>query len=90
MARTETIYREKRNFNVNVADFESNRIAVADSMMKIACKKYKDVYYIYPSASAPDHETSQDGTHPSDRGYQLWARSIEKPVKKILRKYGIR
>ena len=85
-----TIYREWRNFNTKTADYEARRIAVADSLMKIACKKYKDVYYIHPSASAPDHETTQDGTHPSDRGYQLWARSIEKPVKKILRKYGIR
>ena len=85
-----TIYREWRNFNTKTADYEARRIAVADSLMKIACKKYKDVYYIHPSASAPDHETTQDGTHPSDRGYQLWARSIEKPVKKILRKYGLR
>ena len=85
-----TIYREWRNFNTKTADYEARRIAVADSLMKIACKKYKDVYYIHPSASAPDHETTQDGTHPSDRGYQLWARSIEKPVKRILRKYGLR
>lgn len=85
-----TIYREWRNFNTKTADYEARRIAVADSLMKIACKKYKDVYYIHPSASASDHETTQDGTHPSDRGYQLWARSIEKPVKKILRKYGLR
>lgn len=85
-----TIYREWRNFNTGTANYEERRIAVADSLMKIACKKYKDVYYIHPNASAPDHETTQDGTHPSDRGYQLWARSIEKPIKKILRKYGIR
>ena len=85
-----TIYREWRNFNKKTADFEANRITMVDSLMKIACKKYKDVYYIHPSASAPDHETTQDGTHPSDRGYQLWAQSIEKPVKKILRKYGIK
>lgn len=85
-----TIYREWRNFNKRTAEYEARRIAVADSLMKIACKKYKDVYYIHPNASAPDHETTQDGTHPSDRGYQLWARSIEKPIKKILRKYGIR
>ena len=85
-----TIYREWRNFNTKTADYEARRIAVADSLMKIACQKYKDVYYIHPNASAPDHETTQDGTHPSDRGYQLWARSIEKPIKKILRKYGIR
>ena len=85
-----TIYREWRNFDTNRAKAEADRIAVTDSLMKIACKKYKDVYYIYPSASAKDHETTQDGTHPSDRGYQLWAQSIEKPVKKILRKYGIK
>ena len=85
-----TIYRERRNFNTGTAASEANRIAVVDSLMKIACKKYKDVYYIHPNASAPDHETTQDGTHPSDRGYQLWAQSIEKPVKKILRKYGIK
>ncbi len=85
-----TIYREWRNFNTGSAKAEADRIAFADSLMKVACKKYKDVYYIYPNASAEDHETTQDGTHPSDRGYQLWARSIEKPVKKILRKYGIK
>ncbi|MBR1927326.1 MAG: SGNH/GDSL hydrolase family protein [Bacteroidales bacterium] len=85
-----TIYREWRNFNTNTAKFEAERIAFTDSLMAVACKKYKDVYYIHPNASAPDHETTQDGTHPSDRGYQLWARSIEKPVEKILRKYGLR
>ena len=85
-----TIYREWRKFNKKIDQEQAAKIEVADSLMKIACKKYKDVYYIHPNASAPDHETSQDGTHPSDRGYQLWARSIEKPVKKILRKYGIR
>ena len=85
-----TIYREWRNFNKKIDQEQAAKIEVADSLMKIACKKYKDVYYIHPNASAPDHETSQDGTHPSDRGYQLWARSIEKPVKRILRKYGIR
>ena len=85
-----TIYRENRNFNTGTADFEASRIALTDSLMKIACKKYKDVYYIYPNATAKDHETTQDGTHPSDRGYQLWGQSIEKPVKKILRKYGMK
>ena len=85
-----TIYRENRNFNTGSDEFESAKIAMADSLMKVACKKYKDVYYIYPCATAKDHETTQDGIHPSDRGYQLWAQSIEKPVKKILRKYGIK
>ena len=85
-----TIYRENRNFNTGTASYEAERIALTDSLMKVACKKYKDVYYIYPNATAKDHETTQDGTHPSDRGYQLWGQSIEKPVKKILRKYGMK
>lgn len=85
-----TIYREWRNFNKKIDQEQAAKIEVADSLMKIASKKYKDVYYIHPNASAQDHETSQDGTHPSNRGYQLWARSIEKPVKKILRKYGLK
>lgn len=27
--------------------------------------------------------------HPGDHGYTLWAESIQKPLKRILRKYGI-
>ena len=62
---------------------------VAEKMMKEACRKYKDVYFVHPNASAA-HESSVDGTHPDDYGYYLWARSIEKPVLRILRKYGIK
>ena len=92
----QTIYREKRNFNVAEEKKEQAKMDMAESILKElkaspeGRKKYKDVYYIHPNASAKDHETTQDGTHPSDRGYQLWAQSIEKPVKKILRKYGIK
>ena len=85
-----TIYRESRNFNDGSRVSETAKLAVADSLMKIACKKYKDVYYIYPNATAKNHEASIDGTHPSNYGYQLWAESIEKPVKRILKKYGIK
>ena len=62
----------------------------ADSLMAIACARYKDVYYIRPNACTDNHDASIDGTHPSNHGYRLWAESIEKPVRKILRKYGIR
>ena len=85
-----TIHRESLNFNTGARASEAAKLAVADSLMKIACKKYKDVYYIFPNASAKNHEASIDGTHPSNYGYQLWAESIEKPVKKILKKYGIK
>ena len=85
-----TIWREGRNFNTGIDSREAAKMATADSLMAIACKKYKDVYYIRPNATLPSHETSVDGTHPTNYGYALWAESIEKPVKKILRKYGIR
>ena len=58
--------------------------------MAIACKKYKDVYYIPSNATSPDHDTTVDGVHPSDWGYYMWAESIRKPIVKILRKYGIK
>ena len=85
-----TIRREGRNFRMTDERFEQRRIDVADSLMAIAVKKYKDVYYIYPEAGSPRHDTSVDGIHPNDYGYTLWAESIEKPLLKILKKYGIR
>ncbi len=85
-----TIYRESRNFNCRKMVEEQARQDMSDSMMKELCKKYKDVYYIVADATSEDHETSVDGTHPGDYGYTLWARSIEKPILKILAKYGIK
>ncbi len=82
-----TIYREYRNFNTSKESAEARRIEVADSLMKIACKKFKNVYYIHPNATAPNHESSVDGVHPGDYGYYLWEQSIEKQVLRILRKY---
>ena len=86
----QTIRREKRNFDTKVEANEAAKQHMADSLMKIAVKRYKDVYYIRPNASSPLQESSVDGIHPDDYGYYLWSRSIEKPLKKILRKYGIR
>lgn len=86
----QTIRREKRNFNTQTEDFESRKMAMSEKLMKEACKKYKDVYFIYPNAADGSHEYSVDGIHPDDHGYALWEKSIEKPILKILRKYGIR
>lgn len=86
-----TIYREYRNYNTDRDRNESEKIAMADSLMKIAVKKYDNVYYITTTcATSDDHEATVDGIHPSDYGYTLWAKSIMKPLKKIFRKYGIK
>ena len=86
-----TIRRESRNFSVTSEQFEAERMHVADSLMRIACKKYKEVYWVdCTNASAKSHDTSVDGIHPTNYGYTLWAESVKKPILKILKKYGIR
>ena len=86
----QTIYRERRNFNTAVEASENAKQEMAAKLMKEACKKYKNVYFIQTDATDELHETSVDGTHPGDYGYTLWAKSIEKPLLKILKKYGIK
>lgn len=86
-----SIYRERRNFDLGTDKTEQAKADMADSLMRIAVKKYKDVYYIdCTNATDCQHESSVDGTHPGDHGYTLWAESIRKPILKILKKYGIR
>ena len=85
----QTIYRERRNFNTAVAASEQAKQEMAAKLMKEACKKYKNVYFVQTNATDELHETSVDGTHPGDYGYTLWAQSIQKPILKILKKYGI-
>ena len=66
-----------------------DRKALRKAMAK-AMEEFDDVYYVTPKTlTGYDHETSVDGTHPSDMGYLGWARSIEKPIQKILKKYGL-
>ena len=91
----QTIYRESRNFSLSIDKREQDKMDMAEKIFREIVfskenrEKYKDVYFITPNASC-NHESSVDGTHPDNYGYYLWARSIEKPVLKILRKYGIR
>ena len=85
-----TIRREWCNFNLRTKALEQAKQEMSDWLMPELCKKYKDVYYVVTDATAEDHEASVDGTHPSDYGYQLWEKSIEKPILKILAQYGIR
>ncbi|MBP5637653.1 MAG: SGNH/GDSL hydrolase family protein [Bacteroidales bacterium] len=85
-----TIWREQRHFNTLKDAQEEKKMHMVDSLMAIAVKRYKDVYYITPNATSKAHDTSVDGIHPGDKGYTLWAESIRKPIKRILRKYGIK
>jgi lysophospholipase L1-like esterase len=84
-----TLYRERRNFDKVTDDRERAKQRKAEQMMAIACKKYKDIYFLKTNATSKDHNTSVDGIHPDNHGYILWVKSIEKPIVKILKKYGI-
>ena len=86
----QTINREKCTFNTAHAKAEADKKAMAEQMMAEAVKKYKDVYFIHPDATSPDHEASVDGVHPTNYGYTLWAKSIVPQVLEILAKYGIK
>lgn len=86
-----TIWREKRHFRPQYDKKQAYQMAVADSMMRIAQKRYKDVYWVTTTNSTDKyHSTTTDGTHPDEYGYTLWAESVKKPIVKILRKYGIK
>lgn len=86
----QTIYRERRNFDLATDKFEADKQAMAAKLMKEACRRYENVYFIQTNATDKGHTTSVDATHPGDYGYSLWAESIRKPVVKILKKYGIK
>lgn len=86
-----TIWRENRAFSHSKDRGEAVKMEMADSLMAIAVKKYADVYYIKCTSAASDcYAPTVDGVHPDNYGYYLWYKSIEKPLCKILRKYGIK
>ena len=85
----QTIYRETRNFNAEKDESEARKMMKAEEMMAKAMEKYENVYFVIPSATSERHDTSVDGTHPSDYGYYLWAESVREPILEILAKYGI-
>ena len=86
----ETIYRNLRHFNTKTEAKEALKAHVSDSLMKIACKKYPDVYYVRRNIKEDITESSVDGTHPDNYGYTVYARAMKGPIVKILSKYGIK
>lgn len=85
-----TIRREARNFDLATERYEQRRIDAADQLMGEIMAEYDDVYYVFPDATDMNNSATVDGVHPTNHGYTLWAESIQKPVLKILAKYGIR
>ncbi len=86
-----TIYRENRTFDTVREKREQDRMEYVDALMAEVVAQYDDVYFIaVQNQTGTDHETSADGTHPMSWGYYRWAKAIEKPLLKHLKKYDIR
>jgi lysophospholipase L1-like esterase len=87
----QTIYRENRNFDEKYDKREQDKMDVAEKVVKNAMKTDKNIYFINPkNMTGDDHDTSTDGIHPCTMGYARWADAIERPIVKILSKYGIK
>ncbi len=87
----QTFIRETDNFNLKKRQFEAEKRAAAEEEMAEIMKTDKNIYFINPGLYAgDDHESSCDGVHPSDLGYQRAVDNIEPQIRKIIRKYGIR
>ena len=86
-----TIYRENRAFDTKREQREQERMEYVDALMAKIVKQYDNVYFIdVKNQTGIDHETSADGTHPMSWGYYRWAKAIQKPLVKILKKHGIK
>lgn len=81
-----TLYREGCNFNGRVARSEADkRRAALEGMAAIRKAGYKNIYFIDPGMPmGDDHETSIDGTHPSDLGFDRMLASIRPKIARIL------
>lgn len=86
-----TIYRESRNFDQRAEKSEQSRIDCAAAVMKDVVKEYQGVYYLeIDNMTGTTGETSADGVHPHSMGYYEWAKAIEMPILKILKKHKIK
>lgn len=89
----QTIYREHRNFDTEYDKREQAKMDAAERVVRRAMASDPNLYFVIPSTEAPDglptHETTCDGTHPSDLGYYYWMQSIKDPILTILRHYNL-
>lgn len=87
----QTFYRESGNFELNKRAEEEAKYQAAREEMKKIMKNDKNIYFLDPGLFAgTDHESSCDGTHPSDLGYQRAVDNIEHSIRKIMKKHHIR
>lgn len=81
----ETIHRGRANFNTKIQAYEAAKRDTARSIIKEYTRRYPNVYLVEnPLPESQSGDTSADGVHPSDMGYQLWAQNLSKQLIKLL------
>lgn len=87
----QTYTRESGNFNLAKRKFEEDKRAAAVEEMNKLIANDPNIYFLNPGLYAgEDHETSVDGTHPSDLGVQRAVDNIEPHIKSLVKKYNIK
>ena len=87
----QTERRETRNFSTSREAREAAKQAAAAEVVTARMKTDKNIYFIDSEGFlGGQHIGTVDGTHPNDLGFTHMLEVITPPVKKILKKYGIR
>ena len=80
----ETVKREVANFDMDKRKYEADKAQAAREEIEKVMKGDKNIYFFEPGLyTGNDHETTVDGTHPSDNGYQRAAINIAKKINAI-------
>lgn len=86
----QTFIRETDNFNLKKRQFEADKRAAGAEEMKKLTASDKNIFFLDPGLYAgDDHESSCDGVHPSDLGYQRAVLNMEPKIRDIAKRYGI-
>lgn len=87
----QTIVRETRTFNRSIDRFERDKRTTAERCIRKRMKHDKNIYFVDPgNLLGSDHNSTVDGVHPTDLGFERMLGRIEPPIRKILKRYGIR
>lgn len=86
----QTIVRETRSFSTRIEKFESDKMAASEAQIRERMKSDKNIYFVDPgNLLGTDHNSTTDGVHPTDLGFERMLNRIEPEIVKILKKYNI-
>ena len=87
----QTIKREDGNFDLGLRKRSEEQRAAAEAGMKVACKEFKNVYFLNPGiVIAETSSGTVDGSHLNDLSVQCTVDNLLPKLKKILKKYGVK